>query len=162
IKGIVSAPVLRENGTIASSPGYDPQTGLYLDIDGEYPPVMKPAEAIECLDDVLHDFPFATPANRASGVAGIVTLFARSAFAGSAPMFLVDANAPGSGKGLYTDVATTISEGRPAARFTTLTSDEEYRKVITSAAMAGAPYIIFDNAKGTLGGQALENALTTG
>lgn len=162
ITGIVSAPVLRENGTIATARGYDPQTGLYLDTDGDYPALMSPAEAIACLDDVLHDFMFASPIYRAAAIAAIVTLHGRAAFAGSSPLFLVDANASRIGKGLFTDVVTMIYEGRPAARFSPPNSDEEFRKVITSAAMSGCPYVIFDNIKDKFGGQSLENAITTG
>jgi hypothetical protein len=162
ITGIVSAPVLRENGTVATAAGYDPQTGLYLDTDGEYPSLMLPKDALAWFDDILYDFPFASSIYRAAAIAAIVTLHARAAFAGSSPMFLVDANASRIGKGLFTDLATTIYEGRPAARFSPPTSDEECRKVITSAAMSGAPYIVFDNVKDEFGGQSLENAITTG
>src|SRR5262249_52383722 len=130
ITGIIGSPALRINGSILSTPGYDRQTGLFLDTDGEYPPLMSAPDAIECLDDVLYDFPFATPAHRSAAIASIVTLHARAAFRGPAPLFLLDANASRIGKGLFTDLVTMIYEGRPAGRYTPPNSDDEARKVI--------------------------------
>ena len=58
--GIVSSPILRADGTIATEPGYDALTGLYLDTSGTYPALMKPDDAVAKLKEVLIDFPFAT------------------------------------------------------------------------------------------------------
>lgn len=162
IFGIVSCPVLRADGSILVEPGYDPLTGLYLDSRDQFPALEEPSAAVASLRDVLADFPFASPVHETAAIALVVTMLARPAFAGPAPFFLVDANASRAGKGLLTDVATTIVEGRKAARFSPPTSDDEFRKTITTAALSGASYVLFDNIKAKFGGQALENALTCG
>ncbi len=64
ITGVVSSPILRSDGSIAAKPGFDADTGLYLDIQSDYPALMSPQEAVKLLDDVLVDFPFASPAHR--------------------------------------------------------------------------------------------------
>jgi hypothetical protein len=162
ITGIVSSPILRADGTIATKPGYDSGTGMYLDIEGEFPPLMQPKDAIALLDDVLVDFPFASPAHESGWFAALVTLLSRSAFSGSAPFFLVDANISRVGKGLLTDALMMIFEGRKATRYSAPNDQDELRKAITSVALGGSPYMLFDNIKGKFGGATLENAMTAG
>ena len=55
--GVVSAPVLRSDGTIADKRGYDQQTGLFLDVEEDYPPVMPKEKAVELLVRSFRRFP---------------------------------------------------------------------------------------------------------
>jgi len=158
--GVVSCPVLRADGTVAHEPGYDGETGLYLDLDGGYPPLMPVEEARELLCDVFCDFPFATLAHRSGAIANIVTLVARHAFPGPAPCFVYDAPRPRVGKGLATDTVTMVAHGRRASRYDFPNGKDEMRKFITSVALSGVPYVLFDNVKVKFGGATLENALT--
>ena len=162
ITGIVSCPILRADGSILTQPGYDPETGLYLENGDSYPSLMKPNDAIRKLFDVVHDFPFETEEHKSAWVAFLITMLTRPAFAGSTPFFLFDANSPGTGKGLLTDVTTMIVEGRTACRYSWSSDNEEVRKVITTIGLSGAPYAMFDNITGKLGGAALEKMITTG
>ncbi|HUY88988.1 MAG TPA: bifunctional DNA primase/polymerase [Pirellulales bacterium] len=162
ITGIVSCPVLRADGSIATKPRYDRSTGLWLDIDGDWPSPMSVGEAIQWYDEILHDFPFAEPAHKSAAIAAMVTMVVRHAFGGPAPGFAIDGNAPRLGKGLLSDVFAEIAEGRKATRWRFSQDDEEVRKVITSCALAGSSYVLFDNIKGRLGGRALEGVLTAG
>ena len=64
---------------------------------------------------------------------------------------------------METDGITMIIEGRKAARYAVpKRGDDELRKLITSVAMSGTTYILFDNIKHKFGGHTIENALTTG
>lgn len=160
--GIVSAPVLRADGSILAEHGYDRLTGLYLNTDGNYPALMDPREAIDVLTDILADFPFESEAHRSGWIAALVTLLTRHAFPGPAPLFLFDANASRVGKGLLTDLLAIILEARKASRYTAPDRDDEMRKLITAIAISGAPYLMFDNLKGRFGGPAIEAAMTAG
>ncbi|MGQ0633420.1 MAG: bifunctional DNA primase/polymerase [Planctomycetaceae bacterium] len=162
ITGIVSGPVLRADGSILCEPGYDKLTGLYLDTDGTYPALMNPRDALDLLHGIVSDFPFTTSAHRSGWLASLFTMLTRAAFTGPSPLFLFEANASRVGKGLLTDTNSMIVEGRKAARYSPPGSNEETRKLITSIAMSGVPYILFDNVKNKLGGEALENAMTAG
>ncbi|NQU22680.1 MAG: bifunctional DNA primase/polymerase [Candidatus Nealsonbacteria bacterium] len=162
LTGIVSTPVLRADGSIANKPGYDAKTGLYLDVDDDYPVLMDPTDAVKLLLDIVCDFPFASEAHRSGWVAALVTLVSRAAFAGSAPLFLFDANRSGVGKGLLTDLLTMIFEGRKANRYDFPGGTDELRKLITTVALSAMPYCLFDNIKDRFGGAAIENAMTTG
>ena len=161
VTGVVSCPVLRADGTIADKAGYDPDTGLYIDTEGDYPALMRPDVAVAMLADLVSDFPFASLAHRSGCFAALITQLARAAFAGSSPFFLFDGNTSRVGKGLLTDLNATIVEGRKAARYS-FPENGELRKLITSVALSGAPYILFDNIKGKFGGATIENAMTAG
>lgn len=158
---IVSCPMLRADGTIAKTPGYDTLTGLFLDIDGDYPEVMEPDVAVNMLKEVTVDFPFVTENHRSAWIASVVTIVSRPAFPGPSPLFLAIANMPGVGKTLLFDAATMIIENRPAARFAWPKQSDEFRKVVTTVCLGGSPYLFLDNADGRIGSGVLEEVLTT-
>src|SRR5262249_14668759 len=147
-------------------PGYDPETGLLLEPAGPLPdvpglPTHNDALAASgALFEVVGDFPFERPVHRAAWLAGLLTPLARFAFTGPAPLFLVDANVRGAGKGLLLDCISRIATGE---RFTiaAYTADEdELRKRITALALAGDRLVLFDNLEGRFGNAVLDAALT--
>jgi hypothetical protein len=166
LEAVVDYPVLRPDGTVLDRPGYDDATGLLLDFRGEAPAVPAApshGEALAARDallEVVADFPFGAGCHRAAWLAALLTPLARFAFAGPAPLFLVDANVRGAGKGLLLDCVSHIVTGE---RFTvaTYTADEdELRKRITSLALAGDRLVLFDNLEGRFGNATLDAALT--
>jgi hypothetical protein len=166
LEAVVDYPVFKPDGTLLASPGYDPESGLLLDLTGEPPAVPDKSTRDDALAavgqglEVVHDFPFASPCHRAAWLAALLTPLARFAFAGPAPLFLVDANVRAAGKGLSLDCISRILTGE---RFTvaTYTSDEdELRKRITALALAGDRLVLFDNLEGHFGNAVLDAALT--
>jgi putative DNA primase/helicase len=162
---VAEAPTMRPDGTILGETGYDPATAIYL-APGmqvsvpELPTRDHAVAAAEALLDVIADFPVASEAGRSAWVAGVITAAVRSAIDGPAPMWIVDASAPGSGKTLMVDATATITTGRDAARTIYASDDAEMRKRITAIALAGDPLILLDNVSGTLGCPSLDAALT--
>ena len=166
LEAVVDHPVLRPDGTVLSTAGYDPETGLLLEMAGdlsappESPTHAQAVAARDALLGVVCDFPFDREDHKAAWLAALLTPLARFAFAGPAPLFLVDANTRGSGKGLMLDCIARILTGE---RFTvaTYTSDEdELRKRITSLAISGDRLVLFDNLEGRFGNATLDAALT--
>src|SRR5262249_47499027 len=98
LEAVVDYPVLRPNGTILAQPGYDPETGLLLEMASAFPSISEhPSreDAIAARDlllQVVADFPFERDVHRAAWLAALLTPLARFAFTGPAPLFLVDAN----------------------------------------------------------------------
>jgi hypothetical protein len=168
LHAVVNHPILRPDGTILDRPGYDAQTGLLLHGEACEKPLDVPERptkadlqaAVEKLLDIVADFPFAGEIHKSAWLAGLLTPLARFAFQGPAPLFLVDANTRGSGKGLLLDCISEIVTG---SRFTvaTYTSDEdEMRKRITSIALAADTLVLLDNLEGRFGNAVLDAALT--
>ncbi len=166
LEAVVDYPVLRPDGTILTEPGYDADTCLLLmptqalpDVP-DHPTRDDAAAARDELLDVVADFPFQHKVHIAAWLAGLLTPLCRFAFAGPAPLFLVDSNVRGAGKGLLLDCIAHIVTG---ARFTvaTYTADEdELRKRITSLALGGDRLVLFDNLDGKFGNCVLDAALT--
>lgn len=166
LRGITSTPVLRRDGTVCQSPGYDPETRLLYVPEGESPTICENptrADALEALGMILGlvvDFPFATEAHRSAWLAFLLTAVGRPAFAGPAPLFLADANCPGTGKTMLMELVAMIVTGRDFARMTNPEDNAEARKAITSIVMQGDPLILIDNVAGALGTPAMDAALT--
>lgn len=167
LMGLVEAPVLRADGSILTASGYDTETGLYLlgDLAVDVPerPTQDDAQdAAARVLEIVHDVPFASPEHRASWLAAALTPFVRWAFRGPAPLFLVDANVRGAGKGLCCDLIGILATGRVMHPSSTPADDpEEMRKFIGSVVQRGSSLVLLDNVAGRLGCAPLESALTT-
>ena len=166
LEAVVESPVLRTDGTVLQTPGYDPLTGIVFRPQCNFPEIPnKPTRdcavrARDALLEVVEDFPFAGDTHRAAWLAGVLTPLARLAFHGPAPLFLNDANVRGCGKSLSTDATSIITAGREMARMSMPRDDDEFRKRITALAVAGEPLILIDNIAGAFGSPSLDAALT--
>ena len=166
IESIIECPVIRSDGSVVQQPGYDQASGLFYRPMIDFPPIPpKPTQddartAAEALLEVVEDFPFASPFHRAGWLSVVLTSLARHAFHGPAPLHLIDSNTRGTGKGLLTDTAGMIIQGRPTPRMTAPGTDDEFRKRITAIAIAAEMVVDIDNIEGALGCPALDAALT--
>ena len=166
IEGIVESPVVRSDGSVLQTPGYDPGTGLLFRPRGVFPqvpasPTIDDArKAVASLLGVVADFPFADAVHQAAWLSGVLTPLARFAFYGPAPLHLIDANVRGSGKSLLADTIGEITFGRAMARMAAPSDDDEFRKRITALALAAEPLVLIDNVATALGGPAIDAALT--
>jgi hypothetical protein len=153
LEGIIQAPSLRPDGSVIHTPGYDPLTRLYYNPAPdlhvpEIPDQPTPdhvAVAVDQLQDLLDQFPFADAASKAHILAAMVTLVLRAGITGSIPVLLIDASAAGSGKSLLANSISVIATGAPAPMFSMPGDSEEWRKLLTSVVMAGLPYAVIDN-----------------
>lgn len=168
LEGLAETPFMRTDGSIADQPGYDPATGVLLDIEaGAFPrvpaePSIEDArEALKVLLEPVADFPFVSLTDKSAALAPILTLLARPAIDGPCPMFAIRATAPGTGKSLLADVMSTIATGRVAARMTSPRDDEESRKRILAVGLESLPIVLIDNVDTVLGSQSLAAALTS-
>jgi hypothetical protein len=167
LEDIVYSPTLRPDGSLLNTPGYDPDTGLFLDTNGTTFPTLplRPTlddarTAIGRLQEAVRDFPFAAPWHFSATLAAVLSLVCRFAIMGNVPLFAIRANTRGSGKSLLADVMSIIGTGRAAPRWPQVTEDEEERKRLLTVALAGYPAIHIDNVTRPLGSPALDLALT--
>jgi hypothetical protein len=153
LNGIVETPVLREDGSIASAPGYDaatklvivPAPGLKLPAIPESPTAKEVEKAKELLEQLIGQFPFATPASKTNAIAALLTPILRPIISGAVPLALFDAPMPGTGKGLLAECLSLIPTGRNAVMMTAPDTEEEWRKRITAILLEGAAVITIDN-----------------
>lgn len=153
LDGLVSAPILRPNGTILMRPGYDSVTRLIYapGPDLKLPPIPESPEtddidaAKALLDDALGEFPYVDEASRTHMIAALLTAVIRLAISGPVSLFLFDAPATGTGKSLLADVISIVTIGRAGEMLGAPRDDEEMRKLLTTALMSGGPLVVIDN-----------------
>jgi hypothetical protein len=166
LRGIVTYPVIRADGSLLTIPGYDRSTRLLYAPAGEVADVPNAPtrdQALAARDELFGlvcDFPFEAEYHRSAWLAALLTPLARELYDPPAPLFLVDANTAGAGKGLSLQVIARIVNGRPLSVMSRPHNDDEIRKQITSLVIFGDSLVLIDNVVGQLGGPSLDAALT--
>jgi putative DNA primase/helicase len=160
LAGVITTPTLRPDGTILSTPGYDPATQLLL-IDPPVMPRLPPrpskavgAKALARLDQLLDEFPFVDAASRSVALSALITPVVRGALM-VAPMHVTKAPVAGSGKSYIIDLASALNSGERAPVMSAGVKEEELEKRLAAALMAGQTFISLDNVNGELGGDFL-------
>lgn len=169
LMGISDAPVLRADGSIWQQAGYDHRTEvLFEPAPGNMFPEIHDSvgiddavAALSTLLEFVHDFPFESKEHNAAWLAALLTPLARFAFAGPSPLFLIDANVRGAGKGLLAQTIGRIVLGREMPVSSYAHDSQEMRKKLTAIAIAGDRLILFDNLEGVFGNDAIDRALTS-
>lgn len=165
LTGVVTYPVLRADGSVLTSSGYDSATGLLAVVPAGLRMPARPSRddavaALARLSDLTSEFPFEHDAARAAWLAGLLTPLARHAIDGPVPLLLLDANARGAGKTLLADLIGAIVLGRLLPRRPAPTEEDEWRKAMLAIAIAADPVILIDNVTRTLRSAALDAVLT--
>lgn len=168
LKGLAACPFMRADGVVVSAPGYDPVSGVFLVASGirwqpvpENPTPEDVAEAVALLHDLVADFPFGSPANRSAWMAGLLTVAARPAIDGPAPMLVVDANRRGTGKSKLGRQIGIITSGTEPTEISWTSDEKEMENRLASLLGSGANFATFDNAAGSLRNPVLERFLTS-
>ncbi|MDP2358476.1 MAG: hypothetical protein Q8M31_20790, partial [Beijerinckiaceae bacterium] len=167
--GIVNTPVFGRSGTLITAPGYHPDARLlYAPAPGFAVPAIsaRPSEAeiaaartLIC-DDLLGDFPFVGPAERAHAVALLLLGFLRGMIEGPTPLHLIEKPTPGSGATLMVDAIATILTGAGASVMTEGRDDDEWRKRVTAKLRQIPSIVLIDNLRNKLDSAAVAAALT--
>ena len=150
LRAVISAPTLRPDKTVLSTPGYDASTGLLLVGDRlwrQVPDSPSKRDALNALDvlvEPIDEFPFVDNADRAAALALLITSVMRPCLR-TVPMFTITAPTAGTGKSLLVDIAAILATGRKAAVVTPTQDEAELEKRIGAAALAGDQIISIDN-----------------
>lgn len=146
---IISTPVLRPDGTLLQTPGYDPATGFFLATATPMDPIPDrpdPAAVAESrtflLEQFLRDFPWRSDADRANYLAMLVSPILRPYTRALSPFGVIDATMPGSGKTILAGCVGLLVGQRV---LTWTDSDEELRKSITTVLADQVGVVVFDN-----------------
>ena len=109
---------------------------------------------LKLLTDLLAEFSFAEPRDHSVAISGLLTTLVRGSLP-TAPMYLIRAHAPGTGKSYLVDVIAAIATGRVCPVITASTSEEETEKRLGAVLLSGASMISIDNCVCDLGGELL-------
>jgi hypothetical protein len=161
VGGIITTPTLRADGSLLATPGYDPRSELYLLPGLQLPPIPdhptkdEARASLEMLIDLISEFPFKDKQlDRSVALSGLLTAHVRGSLP-TAPVLLVRADTPGTGKSYLVDIIAIISTGRLCPVITTSKNAEETEKRIGSVLLSGTPIVSLDNCVHDLGGELL-------
>jgi hypothetical protein len=164
--GVVTAPTLRQDGSVLDRPGYDPESGLVYWSEHPSPPAIaeqvtttQALEALRVLWQPVRQFPLVDDVARGVVLHGLLTAAIRTSLP-TAPGIGVDAPAAGSGKTLLARCIGILATGAEPAILPPTDTDDETRKRLFSALRDGHRVILFDNVREPLGNQALDSFLT--
>ncbi|ONH55583.1 hypothetical protein CcI49_28490 [Frankia sp. CcI49] len=149
LQGIVGSPVLRPNGTLVQSAGYDAETGLFYAPKVEIPWVSARPDRDEMeaarrflLVNFLGGFPWVSDSDRANYIGLLATGILRPYIRTVTPHGMITATTQASGKTILSEGIGLLYGQRvlpwPEA-------EAELRKAITSALGEPAPVLVFDN-----------------
>jgi hypothetical protein len=165
LAGVTGTPIVRLDGSIVTTPGYDASTARWLSNHCTIPP---PATGVEAVTDalalvleVVDDFPFAGGVDMANAVALLLTPLVRDLVACVPPLCLIDSPTPGTGKGLLAKVVGVLATGQAPAMMAVPPSHEEFTKLLATVLFEGEPVTVWDNVDRPLRSDALAAALTT-
>jgi len=166
---IVQAPTFAKDGSLHSTPGYNPATrsfyappaGLEIPAVSDHPTTDEVAGARDLvLDELIGQFPFISLAERANAVALFFEPYVRNLIDGGTPLRLFEAPTAGCGKGLLADVLLRPAIGRRVNIMPAAIDDDEWRKRITAQLSELPEAIQIDNINRPLDSGSLAAALT--
>lgn len=162
LHGVTAAPLFLAGGRLLVRDGYDADSGYLVCLDGlrGVRADMPPTDALALLrEDLLGDFPFASAGAKAHALAMLLQPFVRPMIAGPTPLFVLDAPAAGTGKGLLIAVVSLVAQGAEVPVGAMIPDETETEKRITSILLSGASFVLLDEAH-ELNSPALAAALT--
>jgi hypothetical protein len=166
LRGIVEVPVLREDGSVLKTPGYDSLSRLYYNPAGLVPDIPDNATQEDAITaarfvlDILSDFPFQDDASRDNAIGLLLSVIVKE-ISGLVPIAMIDAPTKGTGKTRLAQIASIIATGRETPLSPEVRDEEEWRKQITALLIADRQIVIIDNIERTLRSGQLAAALTT-
>lgn len=147
--GVTRMPIVRTDGTVLTTRGYDEATQLYYWPAFNVPDVPAEPNADECrearrfiLDYLLRDVCWDKPASRANYLAMLFTPLLRLYIGGLLPFGVITASTAGSGKSMLTEIIKTLFGMHPT---TWTRSEEEFDKRVTGYLNGTKPVVCFDN-----------------
>lgn len=164
LRGVLPCPTLRPDGSSLLTPGYDPESQYYfahhLDVKiTNHPTHAEAKEKTQLIKELLTEFSFADPVDRAVALALIFSTVARPML-DHTPLFAITAPVRGSGKSYLMDIASMIATGRKTAVLSATMDTAEVVKRLVGSLLSGDPLISLDNFNGTLQSDLLCQAIT--
>ena len=161
ISGVITTPTLRADGSFLATPGYDLQTELYLKSSIALPPIpAHPSKeearaALAVLKELFAEFSFKRRTSDLSvALSGLLTALLRGSLP-TAPVFLVRADTPGTGKSYLVDLIATVATGGLCPVITALRNEEETEKRLGAVLLSGSAIVSLDNLARDLEGELL-------
>ena len=150
IEAIVRQPILQEDGKIDLQRGYHPKTRLYCSYDPEkYQLEEKPflGDALKALAELrklLEEFQFEDSSDESAALCAMLTASVRSLLP-FAPMFLIKAHQPGTGKGVLSELIFLMATAEKPSPIAFPKDSAECEKLLLAELLKAPSVLFFDN-----------------
>jgi hypothetical protein len=155
LAGLARQPYLRQDGSLMTTAGYDPSSGMFGVFDArefaipDAPDIADAKKALALLQDLLAEFSFPSDVDKAAALSALLTAAVRPSLP-NAPMFHVRAPMAGSGKSYLCELITAFATPQRGTPTTFPADDEECRKLLLAVLLRAPAVIEFDNLTGDL------------
>lgn len=158
VNSVITAPTFGRGGELLLTAGLHVRDRLWLerdpslqlpDVPGHPSPKDVASARALFFDDLLVDFPFDGPSDRAHALGALLLPFMQRMIDGCTPLHVMEAPGVGSGKGLLCNLISILLTGAECVTRTLPESDDEIRKMLTSELLMARPLVLLDNAKDT-------------
>lgn len=163
LKRVSIVPTFTKDGRLLSIPGFDEQSGIFLDLKVDVDVPERPTRrqvwaALRQLWFPISQFPFVEKSDKVHALAMILEPYMRDMF-GPTPFHFINKPEAGTGASLFIETALYPTLGHWPEAQTAPKSGEEMKKTLTACLAEGVRCIYFDNAN-MLNSAELASALT--
>ncbi len=163
LKRVSIVPTFTRDGRLLSEPGFDEQSGIFLDLKVDVDVPERPTRqqvwaALRQLWFPISQFPFVEKSDKVHALAMILEPYMRDMF-GPTPFHFINKPEAGTGASLFIETALYPTLGHWPDAQTPPKGDEEMKKTLTACFKDGVRCIYFDNAN-VLKSPELASALT--
>lgn len=150
IEAIARQPILQEDGKIDLESGYHPKTRLYCSYDAEKyrfaeKPFLGDAEkALAELKKLLEEFQFEDSGDESAALCAMLTASVRTLLP-LAPMFLIKAHQPGTGKGVLSELISLMATAEKPSPIAFPKDSTECEKLLLAELLKAPSVLFFDN-----------------
>jgi len=165
LRGVISCPTIRGDGSLLLDAGFDAASGYYVahSLKPQVPHNPSQADAKAALDvlaDLLVGFSFVEPVDYAVALTLIITAVVRSA-CDTVPIVIITAPVRGSGKSTIMEITSLISTGRRCVVLSATSDPVEREKRLGGCLLSGDQLVNIDNHNGVLNSDLLCQASTS-
>src|SRR5262249_27371866 len=166
---IITRPARRPDGSLLATPGYDPSAELYLLPSLQLPPIAEQPTRQDALtalaklkDDLFCEFSFRDKVgdglekklNCSVAISALLTALLRGSLP-TAPIYLIRADTPGTGKSHLVDVIAMVATGQYCSVITAAKGIDETEKRLGAVLLGAIPIFSLDNCTYDLEGELL-------
>lgn len=150
IEGITQQPIIRNDGSVSFDTGYDEVTKLYACFDTEkfkvkdMPTYTDALEAKKKLETLLEEFQFEDAVDESAALCAMLTASIRTQLP-YAPMFLIKAHQPGTGKGVLSELISLFATSANLSPLPFPKDSTECEKLLLAELLKAPAVLFFDN-----------------
>jgi hypothetical protein len=164
---VCTAPILRPDGSVLDTPGYDEKTGLlYVTAEikpltvRQNPTVAQALDALALLWRPFHKFPVVDPVSVGVLISALIAAALRPSLP-TCPAYGFDAPSAGTGKTLIAKCVAAMGTGGEVSVMPPAKDEEEWRKRLFAGLRGGDTVLLLDNVREPLGNAAIDSFITS-